>query len=175
MVPLCLVSHSREDSSVAPTLENDVRKVQEDGDAFYALIQATHRGVTSLGMKLADFRQETAENFAGFRQETAENFAGFRQGTAENFAGVRKETAENFAGVRKEMLDFRKETLDEFAEVRATLSDVRADTVRLSNDMRRQELRMTKFNGRLDRLEGKADKQSKQLDLIIRHMGIKPE
>jgi hypothetical protein len=45
--------------------------------------------------------------------------------------------------------------------------------------MRLLQLRMTKFNGRIDRLEGKTDKQNRKiyeqgqkLDLIITHLGI---
>src|SRR5262245_8778924 len=88
MLPLCYHHNSREESSVAPTLEEEVFKLDDNDRTMYVLIQQTHKGVSSIGHKLAEFRGETAENFKNLRTEMLDEFSAVRDTTADIRADV---------------------------------------------------------------------------------------
>jgi len=50
---------------VAATLEDRVRKLEENDDALFDRLQQVHKGVSTVGQKLADFRTETLARFDG--------------------------------------------------------------------------------------------------------------
>jgi predicted RNase H-like nuclease (RuvC/YqgF family) len=48
---------------VAATLEDRVRKLEENDDALFDRLQQVHKGVSTVGQKLAEFRTETLARF----------------------------------------------------------------------------------------------------------------
>ena len=60
---------------MAPTLEEDVFKLDDNDRTMYVLIQQTHKGVSSVGHKLAEFRKEALDEFSILRTTTSDTKA----------------------------------------------------------------------------------------------------
>jgi chromosome segregation ATPase len=127
---------------VVPTLEEQVFKLGDNDETMYVLIQQTHKGVSSVGHKLAEFRQDAMDEFSALRATTSD---------------IKADTTSLKSDMRR--LELR---LDKF--------NGRID--RLEGKADRHERKLDEHSQKLDEHGKKLDDHGKKLDLLLGHFGI---
>jgi chromosome segregation ATPase len=127
---------------VVPTLEEEVFKLDDNDQTQYVLIQQTHKDVSTVGHKLAEFRREAMDEFSALRAVTRE---------------IKGDTSGLNGDMRR--LSFR---LDKF--------NGRIDRIEGKAD--RHERKLEEHGRKLDEHTRILGEHGRKLDLIIQHFGI---